>query len=141
MDLHRTHQLDAMTKVFTQRHCWSVIFDVRGNAPADATVASFATEELADEARELWAAIKDDGKTVNIIVGGVRHWDLPNYSVEGYDFDTYYRVAEDWQPTSNILTSLAQLAEICQCSEITDQPDGITLTAGDDSDSGDDLND
>jgi hypothetical protein len=133
-----SHQLSDQTRTISQRRCWSVIFNVNGNAPADATVASFATKELAHEALELWAAIKDDDQVPNIIVAGVRYWELPAPFVEGYNFDTYYEVVEDWQEDKHILTSLAQLTSLCGCSEPSDKPDGIVILDDDDSDESDD---
>lgn len=101
--LRKKHGLSPDTKVVTLRRCWTVWFDVNGNAPADARIASFATKELADQALTLFAAEKDDGKHVGIVVGGKRHTGLDSCSVEGYDFDTYYCVQEDWREDENIL--------------------------------------
>ena len=126
-DLHKTHELTKETRTITQRRCWSVVFNCNGNAPADATAASFATKELAEEARALWAAMKDDDKVPVITLNGVRHWGLMNYEVEGFNFDTSYEVKEDWQADANILTSLDQLVALCDYQSPTDQQDCVEL--------------
>lgn len=136
--LKAVHDLSPDTKTVVLRKCWSVIFDVNSNAPANATVASFATKELAKQALTLFAAQKDDDKTVSIVIGSKRHYELPRYEVEGYNFDTYYTINDDWQPDSDILRSLADLAKLADCEEDADLPDGVLLTDEDDCDDADD---
>jgi hypothetical protein len=116
------------TKVVTLRRCWTIWFDTNGNAPSDAQIVSFATEELANQALALYAAEKDNGKRADIAIGGKLHSCLHNCSVEGYNFDTGYCVKEDWREDKDILTSLDELADLCGEERDTDLPDGVVLT-------------
>lgn len=125
LDMTARHALDEDTRTITLRRCWSVVFDCNGNAPADATVASFATKKLAVQAHSLWAGLKDEDKDFSIVVGGVRHFEPPQYSVEGYNWDSFYKVEEDWCEDKDIFTSLEQIATLCDSSDSTDLPDGI----------------
>ncbi len=130
--LHKAHAKNDDTKIITLRRCWSIVFDVNGNAPADSTEASFATEELAKQALSLFAAQKDDDKIVAIVVDGTQHSRLPVSCVENYNFDTYYRVKEDWQPDNEILTSLKGLIVLTDEQSDTDSEDGVILADEDD---------
>jgi hypothetical protein len=129
--MRREHTPNPDTKTVVLRRCWSVIFDVGGNAPANATAASFNTKELAEQALILFAAQEDDNKVVSIVVAGRRHSQLPTYSVEGYAFDTGYRVIEDWQTDDKILKSLEDLTGLCDGESNTDLPDGVFLDEDD----------
>lgn len=126
--LTATHEISKDTKTVVLTRCWSVVFDVNGNAPSDATEASFATEELAHQALELFAAMKDDDKKVHIVLNKERHVRDQCYVVHGYNFDTFYNVIEDWQPADVILTSLAGLIDNADDTLDTKAPDGIYLT-------------
>ncbi len=112
--LRQKHQVSSDVKVVTLRRTWSVWFNVNGNAPADAKMAAFATKELADQALTLFHAQKDD-KCVILIVNGRAHMSLETCYVEGYDFDTWYEVREDWsnEADERIFTSLTDLTELC----------------------------
>lgn len=126
------HALSTETRTVVLFKCWSVIFDVRGNAPANATAASFATRELAELALTIFSAPRRYRKKPVIIVGGVGSYDYPAYSVEGYDFDTMWRVVQDWCPEGEILTSLADLADLADCEYDSGLPDGVVLVPYDD---------
>lgn len=134
MDITKKHTPSDETKVITLRKCWSLIFDVNGNAPADATVASFATKELAGEALSLWAGEKNEDRTFSIVIGGQRYFDFPAPNVEGYNFDTGYRVKEDWQDASKIFSSLSELTNLDCCQDDTDLPDGVHFGVKNDED-------
>lgn len=125
--LRQTHELDKETKTVELHKCWSVVFDVNGNAPENAKVAFFATEALANQALQLFVAKKNDQQTTSIVINGERHTALPTYWVEGYDFDTYYRVDLDWQPAEDILCSLAELATLADEVEATTSTEGVFL--------------
>jgi len=120
------HEIGPKTNTVTLWECWSVVFDVNGNAPADAHVVACATKELAENVRSMFAAQKD-GKTVGIVVSGLRYTNLLSFSVEGYDFDTRYVVKADWQTEDKIIRCLADLIEKCDLVCGTDLPDGVTL--------------
>lgn len=126
------HPKESATKVITLTKCWSVKFNTNGNAPADALVASFASKPLADAALNLFAMAKEDDASIGIVVEGVYYSSLPTFSVEGYDFDTYYEVVEDWQESAKIMTSLAQLSVMCDHAVETDLPNGVFHIANDD---------
>ncbi len=139
MNVTEQHALSDQTKTVVFRKCWSLIFDVNGNAPGDATVASFATKELADQALSLWGGMKDDNRSFAVVVGGKKHFEPMTYSVEGWNFDTFYSVIEDWQEDKNILTSLSELSKDCfDCEEDTDLADGVYLEEGEGEEAGDD---
>jgi len=122
------HEIGPKTKTVALWECWSVVFDVNGNAPADAHVVACATKELAENVRSMFAAQRD-GKIVGIIIGGLRHTNLPSFSVEGYDWDANFRVRADWQTEDKILRCLADLTEKCDIVASTDLPDGVVATA------------
>jgi len=130
-DLRCGHSLNESTKTVVLTQCWSVVFDVNGNAPENANVANFATEELAKQALRLFAAEKS-GLAVSIVIANRRSFGLPRYSVEGYDFDTYYRVASGFWPEESILRSLGGLANLCGDECDTDLPDGVWVFAEND---------
>lgn len=121
------HQIGPKTKTVALWECWSVVFDVNGNAPADAHVVACATKELAENVRSIFAAQKD-GKQIGIVIGGLRHTNLPSFSVEGYDFDSHFAVKADWQTEDKIIRCLADLSEKCDMLCETDLPDGVVVT-------------
>ena len=120
------HEIGPKTKTVALWECWSVVFDVNGNAPADAHVVACATKELAENVRSMFATQKD-GKVVGIVVSGLCYTNLLSFSVEGYDFDTRYVVKADWQTEDKIIRCLADLIEKCDLVFGTDKPEGVIL--------------
>lgn len=120
--LNHSHHIIPHTATFHK--CWSVIFDVNGHAPSNARVASFASQELANQAKHLFTA-----QEIAIVLNGQKHSKLPTYEVEGWRFDTRYTVEEDWQPAEKIITSLAGITKLCDQQEATDMEDGIYIIA------------
>lgn len=138
IDPTKQHTLSDETKTVTLRKCWSLIFDVNGNAPEDATVASFATQKLAKQALTLWANMKDNNQNFYIVHNGKKYTEPDTFCVEGYNWDTYYTTKEDWQEDKNILTSLAQLHTVCGSKEDTNEKDGIYIEKSEENEDGED---
>lgn len=125
--LKAVHEASTDTKTVVLRRCWSVVFDVNGNAPSNALLVSCASRELATQVRSLF---EEGGLT--ILVSGKKHSSFPTFVVEGYEFDTRYVVEEDWQPDEAIISSLAELVRLADEECDTELPDGVLIGCEDD---------
>ncbi len=137
LDIHKSHSLSPMTRTVIERKCWLVVFDVCGNAPADAEIVACATPELAAEVCELFAATKEERKAISVVLNGERHFEINHYEVEGYNFDTAYDVREGWAVDDRVITTLKQIvmshrsgdigfmANLFDCVDKTELADGV----------------
>lgn len=142
MDVHKEHALDKEVKTVQLRKCWWVTFDVNGNAPENAQVVACATEELANEVKELFASMKNDGEQPALVLDQELFYSLMRHSVEGYNFDTYYTVQPGWAEDGEIIRSLAQLAtpDIFDCErKVSGVEDGVYMGGPDEDMEEDDL--
>lgn len=120
--LKKAHEVSPDTKTVVLRRCWSVVFDVNGNAPSDALLVSCASQELASQVRSLF-----EKGGLAILANGKKHSGFPAYVVEGYEFDTGYVVEEDWQPDEAVIRSLAELVRLADEECDTELPDGVMV--------------
>lgn len=116
-DFGKKYDVSEATRVFRQRECWWVVFDCNGNAPADKQVVACASEELADEVHSLYCRMKEDGINLVLILDGVVFRSPMRYCVEGYDFDTFYRVKHGWAADDKIINSLDGLVKVAGFDE------------------------
>ena len=124
LDIQERHELSPQRLQFVE--CWWVIFDVNGNAPADADVVACATEELATRIKSLLDDFKDDNYDLYLVLGKKKYTNFNVYSVEGYEWDSSYAVRQGWAREEEIVRSLADLSiSFFGSSEDTTEDDGI----------------
>ena len=82
LDIQERHELSPQRLQFVE--CWWVIFDVNGNAPADADVVACATEELATRIKSLLDDFKDDNYDLYLVLGKKKYTNFNVYSVDNF---------------------------------------------------------
>jgi hypothetical protein len=88
MDINKKHPLGEKVTAY---NAFAVYYDADGNAPDSDDLAIFSTEELAQEAAEIFAEQKDNEEPVGIKIGDEVFCGFPSPFVPGYEFACGFR--------------------------------------------------